>query len=338
MITLSKPLRTPRKIIGDRAIVYLTSSKPVGQTLHRSIRSAALVCLIATGLTALQGQMSPAMASATAKATPQRAAGPKTAPKAPAFRAAVNAAMQAAQLSQTAKTAQDWQTIVQAWELAIAQMNAVPPSDSNATIAQGKAVEYSKNLDYARQALARQAPAVRPSSPTIPNNKTAAKPHQAQPAKTKQHVVQQSLTANPLPALLQVPLQSLQTNPWLGKGSIVLAAATGLVGLLTLEMKPKRARKTSSSRRDREAENIFFTNIGKGVSGVLAQLGDLPLQPSPGPLKSDKVQRKLFRKLVLLAKDEATAVRLIKGYLQRHPEHSMDWCCEKAILDLQQSA
>jgi hypothetical protein len=334
MLKLSKPLNT----IGDRAIIALQPvtqccESSIGSALHRSLRSAALVCLVATGLTALQG-IPPTMASATAKPAPQASTAKTT-----AFRTAVNAAMHAAQLSQTAKTASDWQQIVDSWELAIAQMKSVPASDSNAAIAQRKAVEYTKNLNYARQALAHQS---QPTPHQPATNATPPTNHPPKASKTKanqttQHVVQQGLTANPFPALLQGPLQSLQTNPWLGKSSIVLAAATGLIGLLTLEMKPKRARK-NSSRRDREAENIFFSNIGKGVSGVLAQLGDLPLQPSPGPLKSDKVQRKLFRKLVLLAKDEATAVRLIKGYLQRHPEHSMDWCCEKAILDLQQSA
>jgi hypothetical protein len=336
MLKLSKSLTT----IGDRAII---APQPVAQycesisepALHRSLGSVAFVCLVATGLTALQG-ISPAMASATAKAAPQAATA-----KATAFRTAVNAAMHAAQLSQTAKTASDWQAIVQSWELAIAQMKAVPASDSNAAIAQHKAIEYTKNLDYARQALAHQTAKPATSQPASPSTSQSTRQPASQPAKstaaskTKHHVVQQDLTSSPFPALLRAPLQSLQTNPWLGKSAIVLAAATGLISLLTLEMKPTRARK--SSRRDREAENIFFSNIGKGLSGIVAQIGDLPLQPSAGPLKSDKVQRKLFRRLVLLAKDEATAVRLIKGYLQRHPEHSMDWCCEKAILDLQQS-
>jgi hypothetical protein len=327
MLKLSKPLNT----IGDRAIiapqpVTQCCESSIGSALHRSLGSAALVCLVATGLTALQG-IPPTMASATAKPAPQASTAKTT-----AFRTAVNAAMHAAQLSQTAKTASEWQQIVQSWELAIAQMKAVPASDSNAAIAQRKAIEYTKNLDYARQALALHTAKSASQGATQPAKSTAA-------SNANHHVVQQSLTTNnSLPALLQAPLQSLQANPWLGKGSIVLIAATGLVGLLTLELKPTRARKTISKRRDREAENIFFSNIGKGLSGIVAQIGDVPLKPSAGPLRSDKVQRKLFRKLVLLAKDEATAVRLIKGYLQRHPEHSMDWCCEKAILDLQESA
>lgn len=325
MLKLSKTFRA----IGHRATV-----QSISRPIVRSIRSAAVVSLVAGSFWSIGlGTLPKAQASATVAAAKLPQSGS-------IFRDAVNAAMLAAQLTQTAKTSQDWQTIVQSWELAIAKMKAVPASDSHAAIAQRKAIEYTKNLDYARRALARQPkatlsqPATQPSNPTAPSKPKASKPKTSKP---KPQIVQQDLTTNSIPALLQAPLKSIQANPWLGKGAIVLAAATGLIGLLTLEMKPKRARKSSSSRRDREAENIFFSNIGKGLSGILAQVGNLPLQPSPGPLKSDKVQRKLFRKLVLLAKDEATAVRLIKGYLQRHPEHSMDWCCEKAILDLQQS-
>jgi hypothetical protein len=318
MLKLSKTFRT----IGHSVMVQ-SISRPIA----RSVRSAAVVGLVSGSFALISpGQLPAAQANLTVAAA-------KSAQSGSGFRDAVNAAMRAAQLTQTATTPQDWQAIVQSWELAIAKMKAVPANDSNAAIAQRKAIEYTKNLDYARQALARQANAA--SQPTTQTSQS--KTSNPKPSKPKPQIVQQDLTANSIPALLQAPLKSIQANPWLGKGAIVLAAATGLIGLLTLEMKPKRARKSGSSRRDREAENVFFSNIGKGLSGVLAQVGNLPLQPSPGPLKSDKVQRKLFRKLVLLAKDEATAVRLIKSYLQRHPEHSMDWCCEKAIVDLQQS-
>jgi hypothetical protein len=328
MLKLSKTFRT----IGHSVMVQSTS-RPIA----RSIRSAAVVGLVSGSFALISpGQLPAAQANVTVAAA-------KSATPGSVFRDAVNAAMRAAQLTQTAKTSQDWQAIVQSWELAIAKMKAVPANDSNAAVAQRKAIEYTKNLDYARQALARQANAAsQPTTQTSQSQTSQSQTSQSQtsnpkPSKPKPQIVQQDLTANSIPALLQAPLKSIQANPWLGKGAIVLAAATGLISLLTLEMKPKRARKRGSSRRDREAENVFFSNIGKGLSGVLAQVGNLPLQPSPGPLKSDKVQRKLFRKLVLLAKDEATAVRLIKSYLQRHPEHSMDWCCEKAIIDLQQS-
>jgi hypothetical protein len=277
------------------------------------------------------------MASASTIAAPKAAA--TAAPKAsstavPAFRTAVNAAMRAAQLSQTAKTPSDWQAIVQSWELAIAQMKAVPASDSNAAIAQRKAVEYSKNLAYARRNASNAA-----AKPAKPIAVTAARPGQSVSAKQR-IVVQQATPPRDAWNLLQLPLLGLQTNPWLGKGAIVLLASGGLVALLTLEVKPSRARAKSSRGASRGAQSgpRFFDNLGNGLSGLLAQLGNVPLQPSPMPLKSDKVQRKLFRKLVALTQDEATAVRLIKGYLQRHPEHSMDWCCEKAISDLQQSA
>ncbi len=44
-----------------------------------------------------------------------------------------------------------------------------------------------------------------------------------------------------------------------------------------------------------------------------------------------KVQRKVYRRLLAVTPDEGVAIQLLKVYLARHPDHSADWCCEKAI-------
>jgi xanthosine utilization system XapX-like protein len=71
------------------------------------------------------------------------------------FRRAVNRAMSAAELTQTAGTQEEWQTVAQWWEEAIALMKAVPPSNPHHDLAQEKVEEYSHNLDYARQQMSR---------------------------------------------------------------------------------------------------------------------------------------------------------------------------------------
>jgi len=67
------------------------------------------------------------------------------------FRDAVNAATNAANLAQTAKTPEEWQAVAKEWKTAIDLMKAVPEGDANREVAQQKATEYQKNLDYATQ-------------------------------------------------------------------------------------------------------------------------------------------------------------------------------------------
>jgi hypothetical protein len=75
------------------------------------------------------------------------------------FRRAVNRAMSAAELTQTAATEEEWKTVVQWWEEAIDLMAAVSPGNSNYALAQDKVGEYSQNLAYARQRMNRPDPA-----------------------------------------------------------------------------------------------------------------------------------------------------------------------------------
>ena len=71
------------------------------------------------------------------------------------FRDAVNAAMAAANLTQTAKTGAEWQVVADTWSQAIALMQQVPSSHPRYAVAQAKAVEYQANLAYAQENLRR---------------------------------------------------------------------------------------------------------------------------------------------------------------------------------------
>ncbi|MDZ8080050.1 MAG: hypothetical protein RMX35_13380 [Nostoc sp. DcaGUA01] len=67
------------------------------------------------------------------------------------FREAVNKAIKAANLTQSAKASNEWKTVVNEWQGAIALMKNVPSSSPNYPIAQQKIIEYQKNLDYAQK-------------------------------------------------------------------------------------------------------------------------------------------------------------------------------------------
>ena len=68
-----------------------------------------------------------------------------------AFRVAVNHAMSAAELTQTAATPEEWDTVRQDWQQAIALMRVVPVNNDYYTVAQKKVIEYQGYLEYATQ-------------------------------------------------------------------------------------------------------------------------------------------------------------------------------------------
>lgn len=67
------------------------------------------------------------------------------------FQLAVNRASSAAELTQTATSHAEWLTIKAWWQEAIELMNAVSVSHPNHEIAQTKAKEYRRNLEYAHR-------------------------------------------------------------------------------------------------------------------------------------------------------------------------------------------
>jgi hypothetical protein len=72
------------------------------------------------------------------------------APAANPWRDAINAAMEAAEKAQVAQTAEDWGVVAETWDKSIQLLLAVPETDPNYGLAQTKVVEYTANLDIAR--------------------------------------------------------------------------------------------------------------------------------------------------------------------------------------------
>ncbi|MEH1765252.1 MAG: hypothetical protein V7L27_11975 [Nostoc sp.] len=67
------------------------------------------------------------------------------------FREAVSKAINAANLTQSAKSPDEWKTVAGQWEAAIALMKTVPSSSPNYVVAQQKIKEYQRNLNYAEK-------------------------------------------------------------------------------------------------------------------------------------------------------------------------------------------
>ncbi|MEH2315570.1 hypothetical protein [Nostoc sp.] len=67
------------------------------------------------------------------------------------FREAVSKAINAANLTQSAKSPDEWKIVVNQWQAAIVLLKTVPSSSQNYTIAQQKIREYQKNLNYAEK-------------------------------------------------------------------------------------------------------------------------------------------------------------------------------------------
>ncbi|MEM6838795.1 MAG: primosomal protein N' (replication factor Y) - superfamily II helicase [Cyanobacteria bacterium P01_C01_bin.120] len=92
-------------------------------------------------------------------ATPSESASPAapTTPAAPsaAFQEGLNVAYEAATKTQAAQSQQEWQEIVNLWAEAIDTLKKVPADDPNAAIAQQKIQDYQRNLNYARERLAK---------------------------------------------------------------------------------------------------------------------------------------------------------------------------------------
>lgn len=65
------------------------------------------------------------------------------------FQAAVNQAIIAAELTQSAQSPLEWQQVANHWQSAFELMKAVPQSHSHYAVAQDRVSQYQKNLDYA---------------------------------------------------------------------------------------------------------------------------------------------------------------------------------------------
>lgn len=88
----------------------------------------------------------------TSEQQPEGAAAPtETEAATNPFSEAVNAAMDASQQAQTAQTPDEWQAVADLWQEAVENMQAVPQDNPQYDLAQQKAQEYQRNLQYAQQ-------------------------------------------------------------------------------------------------------------------------------------------------------------------------------------------
>ncbi len=101
------------------------------------------------------------------------------------FREAVNSAVKAAELGRSAKTKEDWATVVDRWQEAVSLMRRVPVSSSNHQLAQTKTIEYQKYLLYAQESAVNPPP----PSPT-PATAEKAEPQKATPKKSNSEKVE----------------------------------------------------------------------------------------------------------------------------------------------------
>ncbi len=69
------------------------------------------------------------------------------------FRQAVNQAMEAAILTQTARSKQEWEIVTQTWTKAIDLLELIPRDDINYDRASVKILEYRKNLNYSQERI-----------------------------------------------------------------------------------------------------------------------------------------------------------------------------------------
>lgn len=67
------------------------------------------------------------------------------------FSQAVSKAINAANLTQSAKSPDEWKIVVSQWEEAITLMKTVPSSSDNYAVAKQKITEYQRNLNYANK-------------------------------------------------------------------------------------------------------------------------------------------------------------------------------------------
>jgi hypothetical protein len=142
----------------------LTLKSNVSPKLTKKLLFIFLIPLVAVGVYSFSKLLElketiPAPIAAQAPSvtqTPIASALPAAAPQLDSFKEAVNKAISAATITQSAKSQDDWLLVVSQWQEAVALMKAVPASHSKYTVAQQKIMEYQRNLDYAQNNAAAQ--------------------------------------------------------------------------------------------------------------------------------------------------------------------------------------
>lgn len=154
----------------------------------------AVGVLCATGCDRLQGNNVEPSPSPEAASVPAEPSGVPTNPALPptasrdTYSEAISAASGAFQLSQSARSQDDWSLVASRWRQAVELLVAVPNSSPNYTTAQAKLAEYRRNLSYAEQQASKPidrssgvivvSPSreTRPSSTPAPNTAARSQP------------------------------------------------------------------------------------------------------------------------------------------------------------------
>ncbi|WP_445634955.1 hypothetical protein NSTC745_06844 [Nostoc sp. DSM 114161] len=132
------------------------------RNLKKYLIMVTLICLVSTiiyissevlEIFTLPFKNQPETPSKTVLVTPSllTSESPNVLVKTDSFREAVNKAIKAANLTQLAKSPDEWKAIVSEWQEAIALLKNVPSSSQNYAIAQQKIIEYQRNLNYAQK-------------------------------------------------------------------------------------------------------------------------------------------------------------------------------------------
>ncbi|AFZ19267.1 hypothetical protein [Allocoleopsis franciscana] len=123
--------------------------------------------------------------SAPAKASPASTSFATPAPQADPFPQAMDTAMGAATLTQSAICQDDWNLIANQWQRAIVLLKSLPTSHPKRALAQQKIAEYQRKLAYAKQQVVVGskpiASSISPSS-TLPASQPPTSPTQRPPA------------------------------------------------------------------------------------------------------------------------------------------------------------
>lgn len=161
----------------------------------QNVHSSPLTRITAIALLALVTSCSQAEPPQATDVTPQQptptavkpakppastqAAAPKSSPVASPqpdpFPQAVDTAMGAATITQSAVSPDDWNLVVKQWQQAIALLKSVPASHPKKALANQKIGEYQRNLAYAKQqAITSARPIISPSPTLVASQPTTA--------------------------------------------------------------------------------------------------------------------------------------------------------------------
>ena len=140
---------------------------------YAATASAILLALTTACSSTEQSQETPAVSPspklktkvASPKATKVASPNSSPTPQPERFQDALDSAMGAATIAQSAESKEDWSLVISRWQTAINLLKTVPKSSTNYAQAQKKISEYQRNMAYAQQQL---------KNPSNPKNVTFA--------------------------------------------------------------------------------------------------------------------------------------------------------------------